>query len=316
MQDDSRGAGTPLLFLGGAGRSGSTLLECMLAEIDQVTVLGEVNHLWERGVRNDELCACEQAFSGCDFWVEVGERAFGGWQRVDLPRLLRLKDAVDRQRRLPWTLRRSPGRRFRTTVVEYAEHYRRIYEAAAAVSGARVVVDSSKVAPTAMALSHHPDIDLRVLHIVRDARGVAHSWSKVVARPETRGAEEMPRMGTMGSTVQWVAHNLAIGGVARRGVPLVRLRYEDLVAEPAGALARSWAALDLPGEGLVPVTPAGTIELHGTHSVAGNPMRFRRGTTALQVDDAWRDRLSTRDRRLVEAVAWPALHHFGYGRER
>ena len=61
-----------VLYIAGWGRSGSTLLERLLAEVDGVTLLGEVVHLWERGVREDELCACGTAFSGCPFWSEVG----------------------------------------------------------------------------------------------------------------------------------------------------------------------------------------------------------------------------------------------------
>lgn len=304
----------PLLFVGGAGRSGSTVLECMLGEVDGVTVLGEVNHLWERGIRNDELCACGAHFSSCPFWADVGDRAFGGWAAVDLERVETLKDAVDRQRRLPSSARRRPSTRFGDLALEYADLYRRIYVAAAEVAGADVVVDSSKVAPTAMALTHHPGIDMRVLHIVRDARGVAHSWSKVVARPETRGELDMPRMSTLGSTAQWLAHNLAIGGVVRRGVPLARLRYEDLVQDPAAELATAWGRLGLPGTCRLPVSADGVIELRGTHSVAGNPMRFKRGPVPVRVDDAWREEMPAARRRAVGLLAWPALRHYGYTR--
>lgn len=309
-----RGA-TQLLFVAGTGRSGSTLLECMLAEVDGVIVLGEVNHLWERGVVKDELCACAQPFSLCDFWQQVGEVAFDGWAKVDLDRVLHLKNAVDRQRRLPLTARRHTSPRLRSLLVEYAEYYRSIYTAARAVSGAKVVVDSSKVAPTAMAISHDPLIDMRVIHLVRDPRGVAHSWSKVVARPETRGAENMPRMSPIGSTVQWLSHNLSLGGLTHRGVPLARIRYEDLVADPVTTLRKTWSALGLPGQCDVPVGADRTIELNGTHSVAGNPMRFRRGATRVQPDEAWRVEMPVRDRRVVELMAWPALRHYGYGRQ-
>ena len=40
-------------FVGGFGRSGSTLLERVVAELPGVCALGEVLHLWERGVRRN-----------------------------------------------------------------------------------------------------------------------------------------------------------------------------------------------------------------------------------------------------------------------
>jgi hypothetical protein len=69
-----------VLFLGGLGRSGTTLLERVLGELPGVCPLGEVVHLRERDLRNGERCGCGATFSDCDFWRSVGEEAFGGRQ--------------------------------------------------------------------------------------------------------------------------------------------------------------------------------------------------------------------------------------------
>lgn len=310
-------AGDPrVLYIAGWGRSGSTLLERLLAELDGVTLLGEVVHLWERGLRRDERCACGEPFSGCPFWTEVGDRAFGGWDRVDPDRMAGLKARVDRQRHLPRTARRRPGRELREALEEYAGHFRAVYAAAQEVSGATLLVDSSKEIPTAVTLSHLPDLDLRALHIVRDARGVAYSWSKTVARPEADG-EEMPRFSPTRSTALWMSGNLTVQALAWRGVPLTRMRYEDLVADPQRSVAAAWRGLGLPGEVRLPlvedpVTGERSIELRGCHSVAGNPMRFRTGETRLRPDEAWRTEMPAGDRRLVTAMAWPLLLGLGY----
>jgi hypothetical protein len=306
------GADTTLLYIGGSGRSGSTLLECLLAELPQVTVLGEVAHLWERGVVLNELCACGKPFHDCAFWTAVGETAFGGWGRVDIERVRFLKDAVDRQRRMPSTGRRRPSAGIKAHAEEYADHFRRIYDAAREMTGASVVVDSSKVAPTALALSHGAGIDLRILHIVRDSRGVAYSWSKHVPRPETGGEEAMPRLGARASTQLWLSHNLSMSALSYRGVPVHRVRYEDLLEDVAGTVRTSWTALDLPGPAELPLVDERTVELHTTHSVAGNPMRFRTGETTLRPDTAWKDAMDPRQRRLVTALSYPALKAYRY----
>ena len=274
------------LYIGGWGRSGSTLLECMLAEVPEVVVLGEVNQLWERGLANDELCACSQPFSACPFWTAVGDAAFDGWDRIDLDRVLTLMDTVDRKRRLPRTTRRRPPAPVAKELREYAGYYRRIYRAAAGLTDARTVVDSSKVVPTAMAMSHDPGIDLRVAHMVRDSRGVAYSWQKAVARPE-KGGEPMPRLGLVDSTQNWVVHNMSVSGLRYRGVPVHRMRYEDLVVDPTGVVRAMWGSLRLPGSAELPLTGPNAITLNGTHSVAGNPMRFRTGPTTLRPDTEW-----------------------------
>lgn len=307
----SRQGASVALYIGGWGRSGSTLLECMLAELPEVAVLGEVNQLWERGIVNDELCACTCPFGQCPFWTAIGERAFGGWDRVDLERVLALKDAVDRKRRLTRTTRRRASGTLREELLEYAGYYRRIYQAAAELTGARTVVDSSKVVPTAMALSHDAGIDFRVAHMVRDSRGVAYSWQKLVARPE-RDGEPMPRIGLVASTQNWVVHNLSVAGLQYRGVPVHRLRYEDLVADPATVVRAMWTSLRLPGSADLPLDGSSTITLHGTHSVAGNPMRFRTGPTTLRPDTEWVEKMAPADRRTVTALSLPLLVRYGY----
>ncbi|MFD0594553.1 hypothetical protein ACFQZ4_20755 [Catellatospora coxensis] len=97
---------TRVLFVGGLGRSGTTLIERVLGELPGVCALGEIVHLWQRDLRDDERCGCGERFSGCDFWQRVGKAAFGGWHRVDVHRILALRDLVERTRHIPgW-----PGR--------------------------------------------------------------------------------------------------------------------------------------------------------------------------------------------------------------
>jgi hypothetical protein len=301
-----------VIFIGGSGRSGSTLLERLLGEIPGVLPLGEVVHLWRRGIAEDQLCGCGSPFSGCPFWTSVGQAAFGGWDRLDLARVLELKDGVDRQRHVRHSACRNPSKEYRRKVLAYTDLYRRIYAAALAVSGARVVVDSSKHASTALALSHDRGIDLRTLQLVRDARGVAYSGAKEVERPETRNGTLMPRYSAAGSTLLWIAQNVELEGIRHRRLPFVRMRYEDLIDEPARTVSRAWRDLGLPGTGKVPMTSTRAIKLEAGHSVAGNPMRFRTGLTELRPDSSWESRLSARDQKLVVGLARPLLSRFGY----
>jgi hypothetical protein len=56
----------------------------------------------------------------------------------------------------------------------------------------------------------------------------------------------------------------------------------------------------------------GSVLLSPSHTVAGNPMRFRTGPTALRRDDAWRAELPTGRRRLVTFLTAPLLARYGY----
>ncbi|GGM17257.1 sulfotransferase [Dactylosporangium sucinum] len=300
-----------VLFLGGLGRSGTTLLERLLGELPGVCPLGEVVHLWERDIAGDERCGCGSHFSDCEFWRAVGEKAFGGWHHVDVWRVLALRQAVERTRYIPRLASVRMTAAQRLLVEEYADWYARLYEAAAVVSGASVLVDSSKHAALAYCLRYAPSVDLRVVHMVRDSRGVAYSWTKKVSRPETDGAQEMTRYSPSRSALLWNAHNTAFSVLHRCGVPVQRVRYEELLESPSstlGAIA-SFAGLTPPDVSFV---KNGTAELGPCHSAAGNPMRFTVGPVPLRRDDAWRTALPGRQRRVVSALTAPLLGVYGY----
>ncbi|GGJ99542.1 sulfotransferase [Pilimelia anulata] len=302
-----------VLFLGGLGRSGTTLLERTLGELPGVVALGEVVHLWQRDVRDNERCGCGAAFADCAFWTAVGEEAFGGWSGVDVDRVLALRDAVERTRHIPALAgRRLPARR-RADVLAYGAYYAAVYRAAATVTGAAVLVDSSKHSALAHVLRwlHPGALDLRVAHVVRDPRGVAYSWTRTVARPEAEG-EQMTRYSPARSALLWTAHNAALGLLGRRGVPLTRLRYEDFLADPAGTLRHLARFAGLPPGADPDFLGPGHVDVRPGHSAAGNPMRFTSGRIALRRDDAWRAALPAGQRRLVTALCAPLLHRYGY----
>ena len=90
-----------VVFIGGSGRSGSTLIERLLGRLPGVCNVGEVAFLWERGLQRGELCGCGLALLECPFWCEVGKRAFGGWDSFNVDRFLALKESVDRNQFIP-----------------------------------------------------------------------------------------------------------------------------------------------------------------------------------------------------------------------
>lgn len=316
----SPGAPT-VVYIGGLGRSGSTLLERLLGEVDGVTCLGEVVHLWRRGVLRNELCGCGAAFHSCSFWTAVGEKVNGSWTERHATSVLRLHDAVDRQRHLPLTMLPWTTRGARMRLAEYASAYSSIYSAAQSLTGANVLVDSSKHASLAFALTHSTQIDLRVIHIVRDPVAVAHSWSKSVRRPEAAhhsgqdsgpDGEMMAQFGPVRTSALWTSNNLFLQLLRRRKVPVTRVRYEDVARHPQQTLARAWADLSLPGTPELPMTGHHTVKLNPIHSVAGNPMRFSTGELVVERDDAWRTEMPRSEQRLVAALTWPMRAWYGY----
>ena len=89
---------TPIkvLFIGGAGRSGSTLLDRLLGQTPGLVSVGEVTNIWKVGFTDDFPCGCGELFSGCPFWREVIAAAFPPGQGLDLPTVKALRRRVQR----------------------------------------------------------------------------------------------------------------------------------------------------------------------------------------------------------------------------
>jgi hypothetical protein len=286
----------------------------MLGEVDGIRSVGELVHLWQRGVLDDETCGCGRPFSRCPFWIDVGARAFGTWDQALARRMLELRTRVDRTRHVARLAAPRPLSGRTDELDEYVSTFLRLYEGIRDASGGAVVLDSSKHPSLAFCLRTDTRIDLRVVHVVRDSRGVAYSWTKEVRRPESGSGETyMTRYSPTRSALLWDSHNLCLALLRRLGTPTRLLRYEDLVAAPRAALEDLLRFAD------VPTGPDALRFLHGDHArltpghtVSGNPMRFRTGSVVLRRDDEWRRQLHPRHQQVTSALTLPLLVHYGY----
>ena len=312
-------AKTRILYLGGLGRSGSTLIERLLGELPGVCAVGEVVHMWRRGVVEGERCGCGEPFGECPFWRLAGKAAFGGWDRLDVDRVAALRGAVDRTRFVPQLAAPAMRPAFRRALDEYVSYYQRIYAAIAEASGCSFIVDSSKHASLAFCLGRCQDLDLRIVHVVRDSRAVAYSWTKKVNRPDAAAASYMTRYSPANAAVQWNVQNGAMHLLARTGTPILRVRYEDAARAPEAVLRdiAGFAGLAAVGRALRFLGGAGDdrwAEFRAAHTVSGNPMRFTTGRIPIRPDESWRTAMPAGQRRMVTALTLPLLSHYGYGR--
>lgn len=303
-----------VMYVGGMPRSGTTLLDLMLGQLPGHVAVGELVNVWQAGLQRDLLCECGKTFSECPFWGRVGEVAFGGWDRLDATHVLELVNAVDRSSALPLLLAPRLRPEFARQLEEYTAILVTLYDAIRTVSGAQVVVDSSKRPSLAYVLRRSPDVDLRVVHLVRDPRGVAHSWSKKVALPPGAGVRDhlkvrSPRLITR----RWVTVNATVAALRRWGVPTISLRYEDVVCEPRTAVERAAALFETPLQpgDLDFIAPDG-LHLGNSHTVAGGRVRFRESPLSLRLDESWRTDMPARRRQLVQAATWPSRRRYGY----
>lgn len=297
-------------FIGGTGRSGSTLISRALGAVPAACSVGELCWLWSYGLIHDRPCGCGRPFSACPFWQAVGEEAFGGWAHVDVARAVDLRRRLQRNRNVPalWA-ERGP---LVSDLHEYGKVLGALYTAIRDVSGASVVVDNSKQVVAALVARPIPGVDVRVLHLVRRSHGVAHSWTKHVARSDMEG-DEMRRRSPARTALRWTVDNVLFEALGWGDTQRLPVRYEDFVANPTHELQRMLTFLDVPRRpDELDFVDGLEITLGVDHSVWGNPMRLQTGPVRVRPDQGWRTGMSDRDRRTVTAMSMPALLRYGY----
>ncbi len=306
-----------VLYIGGHGRSGSTILAQTLGQIPGFVNVGELWQVWYRGLRENERCGCGHPFYSCEFWRAVGDEAFGGWDNVDVDKMVAFKPYLKSKRYTPhYALAAKTNvrsRKMNTLIEECNPVLERFYRAIQRVSAAEVVVDSSKRFSYAVLLSLLPFADLRVVHLVRDSRAVAYSWGRTKESPAAVGGRLMPRMSPPKASRAWSIQNYSYDFLSRFA-RLSRLRYEDFVSDPTLYLAETLirVGFDDEADGLRDVVRGREISLSADHTVSGNPGRFRRGNIELQPDEEWRVKMRDADKNVVTALTAPLLLKYGY----
>lgn len=305
-----------VLYIGGWGRSGSTLLDRMLGQIPGFFSAGELRHTWDRGFRRNQLCGCGVRFLRCPVWRDVIKTAFG--ERPDglVDKMIALERRTESLlgagstllslivRGSEWVARSEEGRVLAAW-----------YAAIRSSTGCNYIVDSSKNPLYGWFLSLIPNMDVRMIHLVRDSRAVAFSWLRHKQLPDDpNGSQEMIRYSVMGSGVRWLVGNVLAEMASWRQGRTLRIRYEDLVAHPADTLTMILRWLGLPVELLAGQTELadGRVVLRPNHTVAGNPVRFKSGPLFLDLDDAWRTKMRRHEALTVGLLTWPLLWRYGY----
>jgi hypothetical protein len=300
-----------VLYVGSWSRSGSTLLDLMLGRISGFVSAGEVRFLWDRGLIEGQLCGCGVPVPRCPFWRAVLTQAFGPGAAPDPAEMVALRDRVDGLGRLPLTSGPWRPASLERDLRAFHAVLERLYRGIARVAGAAVVVDSSKYAAYGRLVAAAPGLDLRLVHLVRDSRAVAYSWTRTKLLLEVADEElYMPVLPAWRSAAFWSLENVALELVRLTGIRTAVLRYDELTEQPAEALRLTLNRLDLPGDtgGL----DAGRLPVQPNHTVAGNPVRLGQGEVPIRADVEWKDRLPRGARRTVTTLTWPLLLRYGF----
>ncbi|PWT75027.1 MAG: hypothetical protein C5B60_05985 [Chloroflexi bacterium] len=301
-----------VLYVAGIPRTGSTVLGLLLGGMPNVLFVGELNFFWRR-FAHGHLCSCRRPLPDCPFWTAVVHQAYGDLTHHRAKELAELERQVLRKQFLlglapaSWPVRTD--RRVGMMLTELV----RLYQSIGQLTGASWIVDTGKEPVFGTFLARADGVDLSTIHLVRDPRGVAFSWTKQI--PSDSEPRDMPRKPAAATALDWMLQNMFVHlTLPRLSRAYVRVRYEDLTASRADVLRQIAQAIGLP---MVSPTAAGdqrAVGMPGQHLVAGNPAvrQVHAGNLPLRLDEEWRTRLPRSQQRIVTAMCASLMSRYGY----
>lgn len=298
----------PVLYVGGYGRSGSTVIDIALGQFPGIFSTGEIGNLPRHVWLNDEYCACGDRVHVCPLWSLIVAR----WLERESP------GTMEHYRRLceRFEAIRNPlqmlGAMFWTSgFQDYARLTKSLFTVILQTTGCRIIVDSSKSPIRALQLSRIPGIDLSLIHLIRDGRGVAWSMMKThEVNPSVGVQRPVGGAPAIRTAHRWMAFNLlaefaAFQVGAHRSI---RLRYEDFTVDPVAALH---PVLAMVGAAQAASDPTNLAEIVPGHQVAGSRVRMGQSLQISQ-DTSWEINMPKEDRRKVQRRAGWMLRRYGY----
>jgi Sulfotransferase family len=280
-------------YIGGSGRSGSTVLDMMLGGNSHAFSGGQLDELSE-WVEGHRFCTCRHVIEECPFWGSLINA--GG---SSMPPSLNVGGRVRKVIRTLSVMSSDAD----SNEAQEEEMAWRLIDRVVECTGRRIIIDSSKAALRLARLNRNERRNcLRLIHLVRDARGyvTSRSFSTVVEGPDGSVGYLSPSSKRV-VVADWLVQNfvtLMLGVLFFRGRYLV-IRYEALTQDPEGILGRVAAFLGTEYEPSM-LPPFDPTQLH---LIGGNSSRL--AFTELRYDDRWRQKLSKREQIMIKvATGW------------
>ncbi|MDQ3931674.1 MAG: sulfotransferase [Actinomycetota bacterium] len=304
-------ADVKVIYILGFARSGSTILGNILGEQDDFFHAGELCYFWSRSNQGERSrpCGCGRPVPQCPVWSAV----LSSLATQNGPDAEEAADLEERIRsRGGWPLVWTPNRQLEEPLLAFRGLTQRLYQRIGEVTGARVVVDSSKSPRYGALLATVPGFDVRFVHVVRDPRAIMYSRQR--KRMDREGADARIRRSILvKDALDWAGKNLEAEVVGRRAAtPTLLVRHEDFTRDPAGVVGRILDGAD-ESEPLAAFLAEDAVQLGTNHTCGGNNrVRKHTGPVRILQDTTWTEVISPLHRQVVAWLTLPMLRRYGY----
>jgi len=278
------------------------------------------------GTADSYLCSCKAHIGDCEFWNAINHRMnargevfsiaeagtdlrtnAGRYERALLSPLVRGK-FLEHARDLALSM--SPG--WHRNLSRILRRNYLLIDSLTEETGARAVVDSSKIGIRLKYLSRIPNLDVKVIWLIRDGRGVCLAYHRpdefAAARGQNLAGKLTESARDIGQAArEWKRANEEAMNLLSAMSPdsWTRVHYEDLCTHPEQTLDEIFDFIGVPREGK-------TLDFKSVpHHVIGNSMRLVEDSK-IDIDDRWKEVLTLAQIRHFNKVAGSMNNKLGY----
>jgi len=291
--------------------SGSTLLAMLLNAHPEIATVSEMHGPNPKLVQdiNTYHCSCGELIHECPFWMQVkSQMAQRGFQFSTSDFAVAFGDLGLRDRLRFGSLRSNlleslrddicqvlPGTRVEMDrlIARNEAFVRSVLD----ITGKKAFVDTSKRTRRFKYMSKYSNLNVRVVFLVRDARGSVASQMR-----------HYPRMSAGEAAHAWTK---GLSGIERiwKQIPAANrtiLKYEDFCRNPDASLQGLYRFF-----GVDPDFVLGDLASLPPHHIIGNAARMRT-ISQIRLDERWKEALTAEQLDAVEQIAGRLNHSFGY----
>ncbi len=288
-----------IIYVAGSSYSGTTILGLVLSTSEKVFNAGEVckyNEIKDQSFKIDpqkevdNICTCGKIYNKCPYWGRIYSSYQkdidfnpAGFSKENFKLMLKLLNPFSRLK---------PDNMVMHEYVKYSKLL--FHEAQKLNPSVKYLLDVSKSIYNINLLKHAPEVNLKVIHLVRDPMDTCNSFKK-------------HRIGFLYAICSWIMVNLFIKRfIKRTKAESITIEYEDMCKNTNEVFTKINHFLDINIDGSSYVEQ---VNKRDFHIVTGNPFLNDFSFKGLEIQPA-HNRLNWFEQKLVKLFASPLIRCF------
>jgi len=290
-----------VIYIMGCGRSGTTILDIILGNHSGFLSLGELNNAMDAWNKK-RTCSCGVPVRQCRIWKNVGNIFFRSDSGGEHYKIAKYQNDIERQ---IFIIKHILGFYDPSMIHEYHSYIYNIFRVLEESSSAKAIIDSSKSVGRALALLRNAKIDVQIIHLVRDPRGVYFSFQKKNLITSTKNIWSL--------VAYWNKVNF-LASLARLRLgdkKVLQVRYEDLISNTDKTIDKIAVFIkeDLSD---VKIKLRDEVVMERGHLASGNRLRIQKIPLKLQPDFEWMKRLKLHEQIIITTHCLPLMIAYKY----